>query len=215
MQESEASQEARLFCKRPASRWRHCEALGKALALGVLTILFGSICCGCASTPQTRYYTLDMSPSGTAHAPCDIKIERIDATEALSRKEILVLRSPTQVEYYALDAWVENVGELARRKLQAEFGRNPDASRTLTARGRLEHFEQVDGPAGPEAWVQLRLTFQNRDKRPRTAPVLEQTYEVRRPAEDSGQGAAANVVKALSSALEQIARDVTRDMVNL
>ena len=64
-----------------------------------------------------------MEPSGDGGDPAvNLVVERVRMTEALSRSEIMVLASPTRIEYYATDQWAGDLAELVRQKLKTEFG---------------------------------------------------------------------------------------------
>ena len=52
----------------------------------------------------------------------NVRVERLREVESLARKEILVQRTPTQIEYYAVDQWAAAPGELISQKLEAELG---------------------------------------------------------------------------------------------
>lgn len=163
---------------------------------------------GCASTPAPKYYTLDMRASGGAPPPCNIQIERLRECEPLARKEILIERSPTEIEYYALDHWAASIAEQVTRKLQTEFGAQKDGAPTLCLSGCIENFEQVDNTGGAEAYVRLNIEFRPAGAGAYSEPLKRKIYEVRLPAEDPEAGA---IVKTLSRCLEKVAADITAD----
>jgi len=179
-------------------------ACGIVLALLVLG--------GCATPPAPRYYTLDMSPSGNAGAPVNIDIQRLRESEALARKDILIKKSPTEIEYYAAEQWAATLGELVRQKLDAEFGPGADKRQTLVLSGTILDFGQVDTPGGAQAHVRLALEFRPADASLHAPPLFKKTYDVHLPAKSSTPQ---DVVVALSEGLERIAADVAADVSGL
>ena len=97
----------------------------------LLTLALCTIC-ACASAPKIDYYTLGMDPSGRSEPTVNLSVERFRSTEALSRSQIMVLASPTRIEYYATDQWAGSIGELVQRKLAAEFGPSVDGDSPVT-----------------------------------------------------------------------------------
>ncbi len=166
------------------------------------------LCCsGCLSTPEARYYTLDMQSSGKAATTMvNLEVERIQVTEALARTDILIKKSATEIEYYALDRWAARLDELLAEKLQAEFGPTEAKRDTYLVRGKLLACEQVDTPAGAMAHVKLALVVQ---KDRNEVPVLKKVYEAHKTADAA---TAAAVVRALSVCVEDIAATLVEDI---
>ncbi len=162
----------------------------------------------CKTTPPSKYYTLDMTPSGTAVPDYGIEVQRIRSAEPLARRDILVKTSPTEIEYYALDQWSADPGLLVAEKLQAEFGHRTDAEKQVRLTGQLLAFEQQDTPGGPAARVKLNLEFRTADRDLYDDPLLKKTYEIELPAASPGPG---GVVRALSQAIERIAAEIVAD----
>ncbi len=171
--------------------------------------LFALVCVGCATSSPVRYYTLDMAPSGGVETAFNIEIDRLRPSEALARKDILIKKSATQIEYYAGEQWAANVGELVAEKLQAEFGHPVEGRPTVIVRGAIQAFEQVDLPDGIAARVKLDLDIYAEDDRAYDKPMLKKAYEVTVPAKPASPD---GVAAALSRALEQIAADVVKDL---
>jgi uncharacterized lipoprotein YmbA len=176
----------------------------KTLVVAVLTLL-----AGCASVPAPHYYTLDMKPSGTARSGVNLAVQRIRVAEPLLRKDILVKKSPTEIEYYALAQWAANLDELVRDKLTAEFGPMQEGRKTLYLSARLLDFEQVDLPGGAEVHARLEVQFLGS---PNGAPLLAKTYDATSPA---SAPTAAAAVQALSQCIENIAKNVAQDAATL
>lgn len=167
---------------------------------------------GCTTTPPPRYYTLDMAPSGTVHPECDFVVARIRATEPLARRDILVKKTPTEIEYYALEQWAADPGLLVSEKLAAELGHRPDAAKRIEISGEVLAFEQIDRHGGAEAHLKLYLEFRTAEQRPFDEPAMKRTYDLYLPVEATPP---AGVVLALSKGLEHIAAAVAADAATL
>ncbi|MCX5758733.1 MAG: ABC-type transport auxiliary lipoprotein family protein [Candidatus Hydrogenedentes bacterium] len=167
---------------------------------------------GCASRPPARYYTLDMRPSGHVTTAVNLRIERLRECEALGRKDILVRKNPTQIEYYALDQWVAAPGEMVSQKLESEFGQPQVGRKTIVVTGMILEFGQVDVSGGAEADIRLALEFRSDSANRYDEPLLKKAYEVKKPA--SARTPAA-VVQSLSDCLEDIAVQIAGDAAAL
>jgi ABC-type uncharacterized transport system auxiliary subunit len=178
----------------------------KAAAVAMVVTL--AVLTGCRSTPETRYYTLNMAPSGQAAPDFGLEVDRIRSAEPLARRNILVKKTSTEVEYYAVDQWAADPGELVNEKLSSEFGHRPDAQKRFLVSGEVLAFEQIDTASGPEAHIKLDLEFRREDADRFDAPALKKTYELSLPAPGGGPSA---VAEALSRGLEQIAAQVIAD----
>jgi len=166
---------------------------------------------GCASAPETRYYTLDMQGGGRGVVPVRLEILPLDSIQPLSRGQILIQATPTEIEYYAADRWAAGIEELVARKLEVELVPSPDADRVLYVSGAILDFGQVDVEGGAEACATLRLSFYA-DRRRETPAVLEKTYAARVAV---AEPTAETVVGALSDAVERIASVIAADLKNL
>ncbi len=162
---------------------------------------------GCVSVPEPNYYTLDMRPSGGIEAPFVLESVRIRPGEAVSRREIMIRTSPTEIEYYATQLWAADLGEQLREKLKAEFGRAEAPALAVTIDGNLLAFEQVDTKDGAEARVKLDLRVSL--DTPGGRRSFSKIYETVVRAEAQ---AAPAVVEALSRALESIAAELSEDL---
>jgi uncharacterized lipoprotein YmbA len=163
----------------------------------------------CASAPKIDYHTLAMEPSGAVDSKVDLVVERFRTSEALGRSQIMILASPTAVEYYATDYWVGGLGELVQQKLAAEFGESADGRRTVAVSGTVLAFNQVDAPGGTEARVRLDVTVRDRTVPRYEQPLLETVYEVSRPV---GAATPSAVVRELSRCVEEIAARIAEDV---
>ncbi|MBN2309055.1 MAG: membrane integrity-associated transporter subunit PqiC [Candidatus Hydrogenedentes bacterium] len=182
------------------------------LALAALAV-------SCARSPVPRYYTLDMTRSAGAAPGPALEVGRLRTHDALSRADILIKKSPTEIEYYAAHRWAAPLEELIREKLDVEFGAraaDADASETAGAErlilsGVVLAFEQVDAAAGAEAHIKLDLAFRPSGASAYDAPLFERVYE-------TSVAAAADpcaVVEALSRALEELAAQIRADAARI
>jgi len=170
------------------------------------------VLCACASAPKIDYYTLGMEPSGRVDAAANLSVERLSTTQALGRSQIMVLASPTQIDYYATDHWAGSVGELVQQKLEAEFGPSVDGRRTLVVSGKVLACEQVDGPGGVSAQVKLEIVVRDAGVARYQSPVLEKSYSSSRSVSGSNPG---SVVEELSRCVEEIAAEIAADVSSL
>jgi len=168
--------------------------------------------CACASTPKTNYYTLSVQPSGRVQPEVNLIVERLQTTEALSRGQIMIHASATEIEFYASDQWAGSLGELVQQKLAVEFGEPVEGRRTLKLSGIVLACEQVDLSSGAEARMRLQLAMRDSESKRYQPPLFEKTYSATRPAAKPG---AAEVVVALSRCLEDIAAEVAEDVSTL
>jgi uncharacterized lipoprotein YmbA len=171
--------------------------------LALLTAILGAA--GCTSTPAPRYYTLDMTPSTQHERPCNIVVDRLRPAESLVRTDILIHKTPTQVEYYALDRWAASLGELIAHKLNAEFGPIDEQHKTILLTGEILAFEQVDVPGGAQAHIQIQLEAREEGASRHEKPLCVRMYHKTLPAKSPAPEA---VVQALSEGLEQIAAEI-------
>jgi len=172
---------------------------------------------GCATAPPQQYFTLDMRPSGTVQTPLTIEVGMINIAEPLAQKNILIRKSPTEVEYYAVGQWIGSLDELLREKLEAELGAPVGAKRMMVLTADLFAFEQVDlvadGQApGAEAYIKIEVKLREAGKSRYTAPLLQKIYDVHVPVADATVN---GLVVALSRAVEQLAAQIAADAAKL
>lgn len=182
------------------------------LQRGCATLAF-ALAAGCASVPETNYYTLNMTPSQQVPAlGATLIVDRLRPSEALARPGIMIKKTPTQIEYYATDHWAANLGELVTQKLQAELGTVQPGAPTLVLSGAILEFSQVDTASGAEAHIQLDLSVRPEGRSIYREPLLRKTYEARGTASAAH---AAAVVQALSDGLETVAAEIAKDIAQI
>jgi ABC-type uncharacterized transport system auxiliary subunit len=151
-----------------------------------------------------------MQPRARVESPVRVSELRITVNHALSKPEILVRTSPTQVEYYALDRWASGLEEQVAEKLKTEFAAVPTELPTVELEGKLMAFEQVDTPSGAEVRVKLEIVSQPPFKELHSIfPSFRKIYEKTEPA---SAPTAAAAVAALSRATEAIASELGKDL---
>ena len=170
---------------------------------------------GCASVPDYEYYTLDqrgLAMAGSAAGiSADIRLERLQAGQALARPELMIQISPVAVDYYATAHWVSDVGELATETLRRvlESSESGEDGPTIYISGDVLEFHQLDpGAAGNTAaavTAALRLRFEEQGTGERRA----RRYAIQRPIA-SGEPAA--VARGLSGAMAALAQEISRDL---
>ncbi len=178
----------------------------------ITIVLLAGLAAGCATSPSSNLFTLDMAPSEAAGSPVNIAVGRLRIAESLHNKRILIKKSPTEIEYYAAAQWAASLDELLREKLASEFGPVDTARQTYVLSGALQAFEQVDMESGNVAHVKLALEIRKQDVSQYATPEIAKTYEVTLLVKG---GSAGSVVKALSTCLETAARDIVADIAAL
>lgn len=187
----------------------------------ILTVATLALLAGCASAPNMRFHTLDMAPSGEGAAlPVNVTVEQLRTAQAVRRPEIMVKRSPTEIEYYAEHAWAADVAEVVREKLAAELGAKDPGKPTILVSGTIQAFGQLDTPEGAKPHIKLEFAFRAAGTSRYAEPLLEVTYEnnpleepAAAPAAASAEDAARAVVIALSGRLAEMAREIGQDAV--
>lgn len=136
------------------------------------------VAAGCVSAPKLAYHTLDVGTApSTGDAAVNVVVDQIRVAEPLRRNDILIKKSPTEIEYYATHQWAASLSELVAQKLSAAFGpRNPEKD-TILLYGTLLAFEQIDTPEGPKVHVRLDVQFRAEGAGRYEEPALEAVYE--------------------------------------
>jgi len=171
---------------------------------------------------------MNRSEAAAAAAPrvCNLDVGRLRPGQVLARTDILIKKSPTEIEYYVAERWAAGLEELVPQKLEVEFGPDDPGRPTIVVSGTILAFEQVDAPAvsapgesaenaavaPPSVHVKLDLAFHLEDAGRYDKPLFEKVYDARRPAASGDPGA---VVRALSEALEQLAAEIAADAARL
>lgn len=184
-------------------------AAALALAVGLLPVATG--CLSGSEPPQ--YFTLDMRGSGAPEPPVDINVGLLNVAEPLMQKNILIKKSPTEVEFYAVGQWAGGLDEMLREKLETEFGPTTSNSRTIMLTGELLAFEQVDTPEGALAHIKLEAELRDAGKSRYTEALLKKLYEISLPIQ--GDPGANAIAIALSRAVEQLAAQIAADAAAL
>ena len=165
---------------------------------------------GCVTPPKTHLYTLDMTPSGKVHPEVTIHIESLRASEMLARRNLLIRKTPTEVEYYAGACWASAINELVSQKLQGEFGDKTKETRTVLVWGTLLECGQEDHPENIKAHLRLKLAFRYEGTSRYDTPLFEKTYDVSAPVVPATPDkVAATLTQCLEEVAVQIATDVT------
>lgn len=179
-----------------------------AIGLALLGLGLAAVAAGCAGAPEPRFYTLDMTSSGTVEPAVNVDVDRLRAHDALTRVDILVKKSPTQIEYYALDRWAASLSELVPEKLRSELGSHAKDRPTFVVNGEILAFEQVDRESGADAHIKLDLTYHREGESRYDTPLFRKQYELFTPADSAHPS---SVVEALSKGLEMIAAEIAHD----
>ena len=189
---------------------------------GALVVaLFLSGCMSFAkAAPETRYYRLDYpSPADAAQAlPVILRIAPIRTAEPYSGLDILYRDDDHQVGAYPYHRWATHPGSMVTALVARDFAASQryravdKAPSALQAdyelRGDIEKIEEQNSG---ECQVSLEMRMLLRPlSSDNPIPVLfQKKYEAREPC---GNGGAANVVAAMSSALEGISSRLQGDV---
>ena len=171
---------------------------------------------GCVTkAPLPHFYTLDMTPSGRAvrAAECGVDTVSVRAADALNRPELLVKKSPIEIEYYAIERWAGALDELVQQKLDAEFAgtRDPfiDDQALVSVEVEVLAFEQEDTASGARASAQLRVKMRHGAQS--AGPIM---YAAQRDVAPNPSAVAAGLSRALEDIAEAIAQDANRLAAN-
>jgi uncharacterized lipoprotein YmbA len=165
---------------------------------------------GCASSPATRYYTLDpVSPAAQAASAADmraaVKVDAVHIPPALDRQSMVRGESDNELQISSQDRWAGDLGETIRRVLTQDLESRlpagkviaPEAPAPASARGIVVDvltFQPQGGEVVLDAdWTLLEGTQSN--------PVLSRSVHLTAAATSSAQGQAA----AMSTLLGQLA----------
>ena len=170
------------------------------------TLMVALLAVSCASVPDFKYYTVDMTPSGSASGGPSVAIADVEVSQALIKSELLIHTSPTQIEYYATHRWAAPVREIVQDKLNVELGADFAAVPDHEVRLSVKRFGQVDTPEGAagHAVIVARYFDASGD------PIFQTTYTARQMA---ASGTAPAVVQALSECLEAIAGQMAAEKI--
>lgn len=168
-----------------------------------------AILTGCVSVTESNYFTLDMRSSGQVESSFALEDVRIRPGEAVSRPEIMIRTSPTEVEYYATQRWAADLGEQLGEKLKSEFGQPSGSSPGVKIVGTLLAFEQIDTEGGADARVKLDVSVSLASLNGESAISFSRIYEIVVRADEA---AAPAVVRALSRGVESIAGELAEDL---
>jgi uncharacterized lipoprotein YmbA len=176
----------------------------------IVFILAACTLAACASkAPDVQYYTIDMTPAAKSSVSgVSLDVDRLRAAESLRRKNILIKKSATEIEYYADAEWAASVEEMVAEKLESEFGPDLPGRPAYIVSGTIHAFEQLESGSTAEARIKIDLALYPVDAGASDPPLLERTHEIQLPADSP---APSDVVQALSRGLEEIAAAVAED----
>jgi ABC-type uncharacterized transport system auxiliary subunit len=154
-----------------------------------------------------------MQSSGYVAADYAVEFARLRPDPPLARNELLIRKGPNQVDYYRLDQWAGNVGDLVTRKLNTAFGTGVPGQQSIAASGQILRFEmeqQADGAA--KAVARLALEFRKKGSSPYEEALLRKTYDAEEPL---GEASPSSLATGLSKCLDGIAIAIADDLRGL
>lgn len=202
--------------------------MGRGYAGSLLLVFFAAcgLFAGCQSVPPApadRYYRLADVPAK------DVAVEQWTATGSVEIRElradgpyleraILFSEGPgTHIESYNYHHWIYPPPYLIQQHMVRRF-RESHLAPTIVAddrgpkprfvvSGRIVRFEQVIGPGGALADVELELEVADSEQ---GLPLLRKTYRATEPAADSSMEA---FVQSMGRALERIYAQFSKDLM--
>ncbi len=177
----------------------------------LIPVLLGLTLAACASSPPTRFFTLDpVPPAAPAAATADtlvpVKVDAVHVPPALDRDSMVRGESGNQLEISSEDRWAGDLGETIRRVLTQDLQSRLPAGTVIAP--------QAPAPASARGFVVDILTFQPQAagevvldadwtllQGAQSSPVLSRSVHLTAAAAPSAQGQAA----AMSALLGELA----------
>jgi uncharacterized lipoprotein YmbA len=168
---------------------------------------------GCASSPPTRFFTLDAVPPGGAvrqsGRPAPVKVDAVHVPPALDRSSMVRGASGNRLEISSEDRWAGDLGETIRRVLTQDLASRlpagavvaPDAPAPPGARGLIVDILTFQPRGAGEVVLDADWTLLEGTQ---SHPVLSRSVHLSAPAAASAQGEAA----AMSRLLGELADDM-------
>ncbi len=201
---------AALACAHPRAD-RSCPITHRLLpALLVLTLA------ACASSPPTRFFTLEPvapgAPAGAARERAPLKVDAVHIPPALDRSSMVRGLSGNQLEISSQDRWAGDLGATIRRVLTQDLARRlpagmvvaPDAPAPAGARGLVVDILTFQ-PQGGEVVLDADWTLLQGEH---ARPVLSRGEHLTTAAAPSAQGEAAAMSTLLGRLADRIAAQI-------
>lgn len=189
------------FLPRAAARWPSC------------LVAFVVVLAGCVGSAPPRLYTLDLESPGDVASEFNVEFARLRPDGHLARNELLLRKGPNEVDYYRLDQWAGNVGDLVARKLNTAFGTGEPGRPSIAVSGQVLRFEmEQQTDSAVRAVARLALEFRRKGSSPYEEPLLKKTYDAEEPLDAA---APSLLAMGLSQCVDRIALAVAGDLRNL
>ena len=184
-------------------------------AIGV-TLSWGVLVSGCASSPEARFYTLTATatggePSAGATSP-SVAIASVTLPELVNRPQLVIRTGPETVELLETDRWAEPLNDAAPRIMAEDLTR-------LLASDRVSSYPQAAALlADYRVYVDMRGCELSTEKveldaswmiRRGDGPAVNGRSLVREAIRGGGYNA---VAQAFSRGLEGISRDIAVEL---
>jgi uncharacterized protein len=188
------------------------------MRLRLIPLLLALVLAGCASSPPTRFYTLDpvTATAGAAQQSgggAPLKVDAVHIPPALDRNSMVRGESDTQLDISSQDRWAGDLGETIRKVLTQDLASRlpagmviaPDAPAPPSARGVVVDILTFQPQGAGEVvldadWTLLQGTQSN--------PVLRRSVHLSTSAANTAQGQAT----AMSTLLGQLADGMAADL---
>jgi uncharacterized lipoprotein YmbA len=186
-----------------------------ALAVTAAIVVLGLT--GCASTPNSRFYTLNaVAPAATTTSTLSISVGPVSVPALLDRPQIVVTTGPNQVQIDEFNRWASpvqsNIADVVASDLVAILGAPsvtvfPQAASTNAAYRVTIDVQRMESMPGKS--INLDAVWTVRRNATDTQPIVRRTT-LTETVQGSGFDA---VVAAQSRALAQMARQIADAIV--
>ncbi|HOK09525.1 MAG TPA: ABC-type transport auxiliary lipoprotein family protein [Candidatus Hydrogenedens sp.] len=179
----------------------------------IFIFLIGNICIGCISAPPLHYYTLEWSlkHQQDTSQPLWLQVASIKLAEPLKRKEIMIRKSPVEIEYYSTHLWASSLEELLTHKINQSFMCENLSKNTPDVYLHIDvlNFEVVEMSPQINVDVKFVVQFLNPEN---MKLITQKVYAVEKQPADKD---VKEVVKTLSLCVDEIIDNIYKDATHL
>jgi uncharacterized lipoprotein YmbA len=141
-----------------------------------------TLTCGCASSPQSRFYTLSAQSSGppavTAAPPVTIVLTAVNVPEIVDRPQIVVRTSIDEVQFDEFDRWADSLKSQIRRVIVADLAAQFPGGIVYGSQGAVDLASAY----------QVSIEIQSFESAPGDAAALSMLWSIRPPKGQSVNG---------------------------
>jgi uncharacterized lipoprotein YmbA len=142
-----------------------------------------TLTCGCASSPQSRFYTLSAQSSGPpaeapAPAPVTIVLTMVNVPEIVDRPQIVVRTSIDEVQFNEFDRWADSLKSQIRRVIVADLAAQFPGGIVYGSQGAVDLASAY----------QVSIEIQSFESAPADAAAISMLWSIRPPKGTSVNG---------------------------